>query len=189
MAGQFLTVTCRDCGTETVIFDRSVNTISCDVCGATLSRPLAERRTSWAAASLRPMSEEDPHMARITATDGPQEGDLVVATVTTVKQNGCYVSLDEFDGREGFIFIGEIASGWVRNIRAFVREGQRLICKITGMRRDGTPTNCRSNRCPRSDDATAFSSGRTSSAPPSSSACSANKWDGMRSKRRRFARN
>ncbi|MGB2018224.1 MAG: translation initiation factor IF-2 subunit alpha [Candidatus Poseidoniaceae archaeon] len=77
-------------------------------------------------------------MARITATDGPQEGDLVVATVTTVKQNGCYVSLDEFDGREGFIFIGEIASGWVRNIRAFVREGQRLICKITGMRRDGT---------------------------------------------------
>lgn len=77
-------------------------------------------------------------MARITATDGPQEGDLVVATVTTVKQNGCYVSLDEFDGREGFIFIGEIASGWVRNIRAHVREGQRLICKITGMRRDGT---------------------------------------------------
>ena len=42
-------------------------------------------------------------MARITATDGPQEGDLVVASVTTVKQNGCYVSLDEFDGREGFI--------------------------------------------------------------------------------------
>ena len=77
-------------------------------------------------------------MARITATDGPQEGDLVVATVTTVKQNGCYVSLDEFDDREGFIFIGEIASGWVRNIRAHVREGQRLICKITGMRRDGT---------------------------------------------------
>ena len=77
-------------------------------------------------------------MARITATDGPHEGDLVVATVTTVKQNGCYVSLDEFDGREGFIFIGEIASGWVRNIRAHVREGQRLICKITGMRRDGT---------------------------------------------------
>ena len=77
-------------------------------------------------------------MARITATDGPQEGDLVVASVTTVKQNGCYVSLDEFDGREGFIFIGEIASGWVRNIRAHVREGQRLICKITGMRRDGT---------------------------------------------------
>ena len=66
-------------------------------------------------------------MARITATDGPQEGDLVVATVTTVKQNGCYVSLDEFDDREGFIFIGEIASGWVRNIRAHVREGQRLM--------------------------------------------------------------
>jgi translation initiation factor 2 subunit 1 len=70
--------------------------------------------------------------------DGPQEGDLVVTTVTSVKQNGCYVSFDEFPEIEGFIFIGEIASGWVRNIRAHVREGQRLICKITGMRRDGT---------------------------------------------------
>jgi len=72
------------------------------------------------------------------AQDGPQEGDLVVTTVTTVKQNGCYVTFDEFPDKEGFIFIGEIASGWVRNIRAHVREGQRLICKITGMRRDGT---------------------------------------------------
>ncbi len=70
--------------------------------------------------------------------DGPQEGDLVVTTVSNVKQNGCYVTFDEFPDREGFIFIGEIASGWVRNIRAHVREGQRLICKITGMRRDGT---------------------------------------------------
>ena len=82
-------------------------------------------------------------MARITASDGPQEGDLVVATVTTVKQNGCYVSLDEFDGREGFIFIGEIASGWVRNIRAFVREGQRLIAKSPACAATGPPTNCR----------------------------------------------
>ena len=39
MAGKFLTVTCRDCGTESIIFDRSVNPISCTVCGATLSRP------------------------------------------------------------------------------------------------------------------------------------------------------
>jgi translation initiation factor 2 subunit 1 len=55
----------------------------------------------------------------------PSEGELVVVSVTTVKQNGAYVSLDEFEGLEGFIFIGEIASGWVKNIRAFVREGQR----------------------------------------------------------------
>jgi len=68
----------------------------------------------------------------------PSEGELVVVSVTTVKQNGAYVSLDEFDGLEGFIFIGEIASGWVKNIRAFVREGQRLICKVMRTRKDGT---------------------------------------------------
>ena len=42
----------------------------------------------------------------------PEEGELVVATIKTVKQNGAYVDLDEYEGIEGFIFIGEIASGW-----------------------------------------------------------------------------
>ncbi|MBT60752.1 MAG: translation initiation factor IF-2 subunit alpha [Euryarchaeota archaeon] len=68
----------------------------------------------------------------------PGEGELVVVTVKTVKQNGAYVELDEFKGVEGFIFIGEIASGWVKNIRAFVREGQRLICKVMRTRKDGS---------------------------------------------------
>lgn len=68
----------------------------------------------------------------------PEEGELVVASITTVKQNGAYVVLDEYPGIEGFIFIGEIASGWVKNIRAFVREGQRVICKVMKTRRDGT---------------------------------------------------
>jgi len=67
----------------------------------------------------------------------PEEGELVVATITTVKQNGAYVVLDEYEGIEGFIFIGEIASGWVKNIRGFVREGQRVICKVMRTRRDG----------------------------------------------------
>ena len=68
----------------------------------------------------------------------PEEGELIVATVTSVKQNGAYVTLDEYPGTEGFIFIGEIASGWVKNIRGFVREGQRVICKVMKTRRDGS---------------------------------------------------
>lgn len=47
-----------------------------------------------------------------------------------MKQNGVYVDLDEYEGREGFIFIGELASGWVKNIRSVVREGQRIVCKV-----------------------------------------------------------
>ena len=69
--------------------------------------------------------------------DGPQEGELVVCTAREVKQNGAYVDLDEFPGIEGFIFIGEVASGWIKNIRAFVRPGQRMICKVMRERKDG----------------------------------------------------
>ena len=74
----------------------------------------------------------------IQDTATPEEGELVVATIKTVKQNGAYADLDEYEGVEGFIFIGEIASGWVKNIRGFVREGQRVICKVMRTRRDGT---------------------------------------------------
>ena len=68
----------------------------------------------------------------------PEEGELVVVTVDSVKQNGADVSLDEYEGVLGFIFIGEIASGWIKNIRRFVREGQRLVCKVMPSRRDGS---------------------------------------------------
>ena len=62
--------------------------------------------------------------------NSPEEGELVVVTVKNVKQNGVYVDFDEYPGLEGFIFIGEIASGWVKNIRTFVRDGQRLILSL-----------------------------------------------------------
>ena len=69
--------------------------------------------------------------------NGPSEGELVVCTVKEVKQNGAYVVLDEFKEIDGFIFIGEVASGWIKNIRGVIREGQRLICKVLRTRRDG----------------------------------------------------
>ncbi len=75
-------------------------------------------------------------MAKKLLEGGPSEGELVVAVVRDVKQNGAYVDIDEYDGIEGFIFIGEIASGWVKNIRSFVRPGQRLICKVLRARKD-----------------------------------------------------
>ena len=66
----------------------------------------------------------------------PEEGELVVCSVKSVKENGAYLDLDTFPGKEGFVFIGEIATGWVRNIRTHVREGQRVVAKVIGVKKD-----------------------------------------------------
>jgi len=60
----------------------------------------------------------------------PEEGELVVCTVQSVKNFGAFVTLDEYGGREGFVHVAEVASGWVKYIRDFIREGQKTVCKV-----------------------------------------------------------
>ena len=60
----------------------------------------------------------------------PEKGELVVCTVTKAKGFGAFVELEEYPGKKGFIHIKEVASGWVKNIRDHVREGQRIVCKV-----------------------------------------------------------
>jgi translation initiation factor 2 subunit 1 len=62
--------------------------------------------------------------------DWPEEGELVVCTVKDVKDFVAFVSLDEYDDREGLIPISEIATGWVKYIRDHIREGQKVVCKV-----------------------------------------------------------
>lgn len=62
--------------------------------------------------------------------DWPEPGDLVVCTVTQVVDFGAFVSLDEYDGKQGLIHISEVASGWIKYIRDHVREGQKIVCKV-----------------------------------------------------------
>ena len=63
--------------------------------------------------------------------DYPEEGDLVVCSVRLVKNFGAFVTLDEYDDKEGFIHIAEVTTGWVKYIRDYVREGQKIVCKVT----------------------------------------------------------
>ncbi|MEM2870149.1 MAG: translation initiation factor IF-2 subunit alpha [Thermoplasmata archaeon] len=60
----------------------------------------------------------------------PEEGELVVCTVKEVKSFGAFVELNEYKGKEGFIHIAEVATGWVKYIRDHVREGQKVVCKV-----------------------------------------------------------
>jgi translation initiation factor 2 subunit 1 len=53
----------------------------------------------------------------------------VIATVETVTDYGAYAKLDEFDKR-GLLHVSEISSSWIRNIRDFVREGQKVVLKV-----------------------------------------------------------
>ena len=60
----------------------------------------------------------------------PEPGELVVATVTRIVPYGAYVTLDEYNNVEGLLHISEVTSGWVRNIRNHVREGQKTVLKV-----------------------------------------------------------
>jgi translation initiation factor 2 subunit 1 len=59
----------------------------------------------------------------------PETGDLVIATIETVTDYGGYAKLDEFDKR-GLLHVSEISSSWIRNIRDFIRENQKVVLKV-----------------------------------------------------------
>ncbi|MDD1774986.1 MAG: translation initiation factor IF-2 subunit alpha [Methanobacterium sp.] len=60
----------------------------------------------------------------------PDEGDLVVATVHKVLNYGAFANLEEYPEKEAFIHISEVSSGWVKNIRDYVRENQKIVAKV-----------------------------------------------------------
>ncbi len=59
----------------------------------------------------------------------PEVGDSVIATIQNVTTYGAYAKLDEYD-KQGLLHVSEISSSWIRNIRDFVREGQKAVLKV-----------------------------------------------------------
>ena len=68
-------------------------------------------------------------MSFIKRDEWPEVGELVVASVNKIMDYGVYVTLDEY-GKEGFLHISEISSSWVKNIRDFVREREKVVLKV-----------------------------------------------------------
>ncbi|MEM0137865.1 MAG: translation initiation factor IF-2 subunit alpha [Thermoplasmata archaeon] len=66
----------------------------------------------------------------------PEVGDLVIGTIESVKDYGAFVDLDEYPGKKGFIHVSEVASGWIKYIRDFVREGQKVVCQVIDINKE-----------------------------------------------------
>lgn len=69
-------------------------------------------------------------------TPFPKEGEFIIGRVTEVQQQYVYVELLDYEGlpsepfAKGMIHISEISSRWIKNIRNFVRVGQRIVCRV-----------------------------------------------------------
>jgi translation initiation factor 2 subunit 1 len=60
----------------------------------------------------------------------PQEGEVVLCTVTGVHHHSVFASLDEYQNKSGIIHISEVSPGRIRNLRDYVVEGKKVLCKI-----------------------------------------------------------
>ena len=59
----------------------------------------------------------------------PEESELVMCTVSNIQYHSVFADLDEY-GRQGMIHISEISPGRIRNIRDYVKEGKKIVCKV-----------------------------------------------------------
>ncbi|MFH1258074.1 MAG: S1 RNA-binding domain-containing protein [Candidatus Micrarchaeota archaeon] len=61
----------------------------------------------------------------------PELGEFVIAHVTKIMPYGAFCTLEEYGSMEAFLHVSEVSSGWVKNIRDFVKEGQKIIALVS----------------------------------------------------------
>ena len=67
----------------------------------------------------------------------PEEGELVICTVKRILYHSVFVSIDEYINIEGMVHISEIAPGRIRNLRDYVTEGKKIVCKVLNINHQG----------------------------------------------------
>jgi translation initiation factor 2 subunit 1 len=60
----------------------------------------------------------------------PEPGELVVGRVDEIEDFGVFVDLQEYEDKRGLCHISEVASGWIKNVRDHVGEGQTVVAKV-----------------------------------------------------------
>jgi translation initiation factor 2 subunit 1 len=63
-------------------------------------------------------------------TGWPEPGELVVGRVDEIEDFGVFVDLLEYEDKRGLTHISEVASGWIKNVRDHVGEGQTVVAKV-----------------------------------------------------------
>jgi translation initiation factor 2 subunit 1 len=59
----------------------------------------------------------------------PEQGEFVIIKINKVTPHGAYCKLEEY-GMDAYLPISEVASGWIKNIHEFIREGQQDVAKV-----------------------------------------------------------
>ncbi len=59
----------------------------------------------------------------------PELGELVIGTITEVNPYSALVRLEEYNAT-GMVHISEVSARWIRDIREFVKEGQKCVCRV-----------------------------------------------------------
>src|SRR3989344_5282511 len=67
----------------------------------------------------------------------PEEGEILICTVKRILPHAVFANIDEYEHAEGMIHISEIAPGRIRNLRDYVIEGKRIVCKVINVNKQG----------------------------------------------------
>ncbi len=60
----------------------------------------------------------------------PAPGEVVLATVVKIIDQGAYVTLDEYNNIQGFLHTQEIAPGWIKAINRYVKKGEKKVLRV-----------------------------------------------------------
>ena len=71
----------------------------------------------------------------MSPSDVPEEGEYIIGRVVEVKDFGANLDLLEFPEHRAFVHISEVASGWVKYIRDFIREGKMVVARVTKVKK------------------------------------------------------
>ncbi|PIN70576.1 translation initiation factor IF-2 subunit alpha [Candidatus Woesearchaeota archaeon CG11_big_fil_rev_8_21_14_0_20_43_8] len=59
----------------------------------------------------------------------PEESEIVICTVNNIHHHSVFIKIDEY-GITGILHISEVSPGRIRNLRDYVQEGKKIICKV-----------------------------------------------------------